>query len=250
MSEETTVSVNFGRPMPLFPLDQVVLLPHGVLPVNVGEEKYRQMVSDALDGAGQIAMAVLEGEGEVLGEGEGTSHGETHASGPDAGPPPIRAAVCIGQIVHHHRYPDGRYVIALQGICRAQITHELPPSGSAGYRQAMLEPVGVAAVDEEALAPEREQVVALLSSPPLTDLRDAAAVVQHLADDEVPTSAILELITLAFLPDPDFRYRFLAEGDALRRARMVVRELETTRRLLMRATAQRAVEVPKGCSWN
>ena len=47
MPEETTVSVNFGRPMPVFPLSSVVLLPHGVLPVNIFEDRYRQMVSDA-----------------------------------------------------------------------------------------------------------------------------------------------------------------------------------------------------------
>lgn len=235
MSEETTISVNFSRPMPVLPLSSVVLLPHGVWPVSIVEDRYRQMVSDALDGSGQIAMAVFDGAGWQ------TDY---------EGRPPIRSAVCIGQIVQHHKFADGKYAIALQGICRASITHELPASDSPPYRQAMLEPVGLPTVDEEVLRPFRDQIGAILSEAPMTDLRDAAAVVQHLADDDVPTSAILELITLAFLPDPDFRYRFLAEGDAAKRARMVVRELEETRGLLRRASSQRLVEAPKGCSWN
>src|SRR5580765_1551354 len=111
MSEETTISVNFGKPMPIFPLNSVVLLPHGVLPLHVFEDRYRQMVGDALDGSGQIAMAVFEGADWKQ---------EYHCR------PPVRPAVCVGQIIQHHKLPDGRYNIALQGICRARILQELP----------------------------------------------------------------------------------------------------------------------------
>jgi Lon protease-like protein len=241
MSDETTVSVNFGRPMPVFPLSQVVLLPNGVVPLNVFEERYRQMVSDALDGSGQIALGVYE---------SGSWHGGEGEAGEGEGRPPLRPAVCIGQIVEHHRFGDGRYVIMLQGICRAQILYELPPSDGVPYRQAMLEPVGLPNVDEEPLREFRDRLGGLLSEAPLTDFKEAATVVQHLADDEVPTSAIMELVALAFLPDPDFRYRFLAEGEPSRRGRMVIRELEQVRGLLRRAASQRLVEAPRGCSWN
>ena len=52
MSDETAIQVNFGRPMPVFPLDQVTLLPQQVLPLHIFEPRYRQMVTDALDGSG------------------------------------------------------------------------------------------------------------------------------------------------------------------------------------------------------
>src|SRR3954467_9840508 len=84
MSEETSIQVNFGRPLPLFPLDAVTLLPQQLLPLHIFEERYRQMVEHALDGSGQLAMAVLDGSGKG-----------------EEGNPPIRPAVCIGQIAQH-----------------------------------------------------------------------------------------------------------------------------------------------------
>lgn len=237
MSEETTIQVNFGRPMPIFPLNTVALLPHTVLPLNVFEERYRQMVADALDGAGQIAMAVFEGDRWMQ---------EYH------GRPPIRPAVCVGQIIQHHKFPDGRYLIALQGVCRARITYELPPSVDVLYRRAMLEPVGIGDTEEEEdrLTEHREHLSAMLATPPLTDLRDSPEILMALSEQEVPTAAILELLTLRYMPDQRFRYNMLQEGDPVARAKMVETEMGRLRHLLEAAAPQRAVDWPKGMSWN
>ena len=51
-----------SKPMPLFPLDRVILMPHGVHAVHIFEDRYVQMVEDVLDGAGQIAMAVFDAD--------------------------------------------------------------------------------------------------------------------------------------------------------------------------------------------
>lgn len=237
MSEETTIQVNFGRPMPIFPLNTVSLLPHGLLPLHIFEDRYRQMVSDALDGSGQIAMAVFEGERWLK---------EYH------GRPPVKPAVCIGQIMQHRKLPDGRYDVLLQGICRARITEEVTPDGESLYRRAMLEPVGlpVGGDDETELEPYRGRLVSLLSTPPLTDLREGPKVVDYLSDERVPTNAVLELIALSFLSDPGFRYKMLEEGEAVRRADLVEHELKNLGHLLETAAPQRLVSWPKGASWN
>ena len=112
MSDETAIQVNFGRPRPIFPLDQVTLLPQQVLPLHIFEPRYRQMVTDALDGSGQIAMAVFEGR-----DWKQQYHGR----------PPIRPAVCIGHIAQHEKLADGRYNIILRGVCRARVIKELAP---------------------------------------------------------------------------------------------------------------------------
>ena len=44
--------------VPIFPLDNVLLVPGGVLPLHIFEPRYRSMVSDAVDGDRLIAMAV------------------------------------------------------------------------------------------------------------------------------------------------------------------------------------------------
>ena len=235
MATETTIRVNFGKPMPVFPLNNAVLMPHGILPLHIFEDRYKQMVADALDGSGQIAMAVFEGP-----RWKQEYHGR----------PPIRPAVCVGHIIQHFKLPNGNYNIALQGVCRAKILQELPAKEGRLYREALLEPVGVGNVDESTLAPFRQTLSDSLSHEPLSDLRGAAGFVEHLNSDDVPTSAILELLALAFLGDSEVRYELLASANPEARARIVSTQLADLERLLKRAAPQRQVETPKGCNWN
>ena len=236
MSEGETISVDFGKPMPLFPLAQVTLMPHAVLPIHIFESRYRAMTRDVLGSNGQIALAVYAGSAWKYEDDE-----------PDF-PPPVRPAVCVGQIVQHERFPDGRYNLLVQGVCRAQIVKEIDTKEHGKpYRLAHLRPVGVD-TEEDVMASERSRLTALFAGTSLRDLREAKAIVGHLADEDVPTSAILELVTFSVLPDPELRYRLLAEGNALRRSAIIRTQLDAIRDLLDRAAPQReALEgLPKG----
>lgn len=241
MSEEMEIRVNFGKPMPIFPLDQVALMPQAVSEMHIFEPRYRAMIGDALDGAGQIALAVFDGP-------DWREHYEAA--------PPIRPAVCVGQIIQHEKQPDGRYNIAIHGVCRARVLLELPRDEARLYRLAMLEPVGVSDLDEDALRPARDRFIEILSERPLSDLRNAGSALKHLRNAELPTSAIMELLTVSILHDSERRYytelhyRLLQEGDAAQRARLIQSELENLAGLLRRAGKQRQVEAPKGCNWN
>lgn len=251
--EENSIRVNFARPMPLFPLAGVSLMPHAVLPLHIFEDRYRQMVADALDASGQIAMAVYAGRAEDW-------------AADDEGRPRLRPAVCVGQIVQHHRLPDGRFNIALHGVCRARILREIDdgPEGEDGsdeadandggggrlYRSALLEPVGIAPVDESRLEALRSRLSHALSETSLADFHEAGSVLRHLRNAEVPTSAILEFVSFSLVADAELRYGLLAEGDVFRRARLIESELGQVRGLLDRARLQSAVERPKGVNWN
>jgi hypothetical protein len=237
MSEETSIRVNFGRPVPIFPLNAVLLFPHGVLPLHIFEDRYRQMLDDALDGSGQIAMAVFEGS-----QWKQEYHGR----------PAVRPAVCLGQITKHYKLEDGRFNVAIQGVCRAKIVDELPPDGDRLYRMVMLEPIGQVRPDESSLDDSRAELIEMMSSGPLTDLRVVAVVVEHARNGDVPTSALLELITLSFIPETERRYELLAEGDPLLRAEMITDSLRDLARLIRRAAPQRRIDSdrPKGCHWN
>jgi len=230
-----TVRVNFGRPTPLFPLAQVTLLPHAVLPLHVYEPRYRQMIERVLDGAGQIAMAVID-----------------HDAWPTdpASDPPLMPAVCIGQIVQHERLLDGRYNILLQGVCRARIEREEPASDGRLYRQAILRPIEVADYDPDELAAERQRLRWLLTETPLINLAAADKVAECLAQNDAPTVAVLELIGVSLLTDDTVRYRLLEEGDPTVRAALVEYELDHLRTLLSRAQRQLDPDAPKGVSWN
>lgn len=252
MSEDQEIRVNFGRPMPLFPLPSVALMPHAVLPLHIFEPRYRRLVADALDGPGQIAMAMYAAPG-------GRCGGEDEDA---ASSPRLREAVCVGQVVQHHKLPDGRYMIAVHGVCRARITTELPREDDVPYRVAMLEPVGLDDDEPEdsgraeALVEAREKLATMLESEPLSGLSEAGAVGRHLRDEDIPASAVLELVAVALLRDSDMRYynelhyELLAEGDPRRRAKMIEERLAELARLLRRAAPQTASDAPKGCHWN
>jgi uncharacterized protein len=235
MSEEVAIQVNFTRPMPLFPLDAAVLLPQQVLPLHIFEERYRQMVGRALDGPGQIAMGVFRGQ-----RWKQEYHGR----------PPVRPAVCVGQIIQHEQLPDGRYNVILQGICRARVVEELPPEEGILFRRAMLQPIGVGEADSDALEELRDWLGEALADSPLARMTAAETVLGYVQNEEIPTQALLELVSFTMTSGGEFRYRMLAEGDAARRADLLRAELEHIQGLIRRAQAQHPERWPKGCSWN
>lgn len=98
--------------VPLFPLPGVVLLPNTVLPLHVFEQRYRDLVTDALDRAlPLIAVPMLADGWERDYEGR----------------PAVHPVTCVGRIVHHERLSDGRFNVALLGLARVRIARELPP---------------------------------------------------------------------------------------------------------------------------
>lgn len=235
LMSEDSIQVNFGKPVPLFPLDTAALLPQQLLPLRIFEPRYRQMVEHALDGAGQIAIAVFEGS-----RWKQEYHGR----------PPLRPAVCIGQIMQHEHQADGDYAILLQGVCRARIVREFAPSADRLYRLAHLEPVGIDSGAEQKLLGVRERLSELLTDEPLSNLTRAKFVVQHIHNHAIPTEIILELASFHLPTSRESRYQLLAESDAGVRAALIESELVDLRNLLERAAHQHPEYWPKGCSWN
>lgn len=229
------VRVDFTKPMPLFPLADAVLLPHAILPLHVFEPRYRQMVETALDGSGQIAMASFRGDAWKL-EYQGN--------------PPLRPAVCIGQMVHHERLPDGRFDILLHGVCRACIDEMIEPDEEKLYRSARLTPLEHPSDTPAPLPGVRKQLAALLQGPRLSRMRSVDAIMQWFDRDDVPTPTLLELIGFALVHDHEVKYRLLAEPSATRRARLIRKELRHIDGLVEVAERQSHRDWPKGMSWN
>lgn len=101
-----------AHPLPgrlvLFPLTGALLLPGGVLPLNIFEPRYLAMTDAALGEGRMIGMIQpLEGKG-------------------DAGDPPLYKIGCAGRIIEFRESDDGRYVISLEGVSRFDVAEELP----------------------------------------------------------------------------------------------------------------------------
>jgi Lon protease-like protein len=108
--------------IPIFPLPDVVLFPHTLLPLHIFESRYRQMVRDCLAGDRRLAMALLRPgwENDYYGR------------------PPIYSIAGAGEIIQHEELPDGRFNILLRGTMRIGITAELPDKP---YRAARARPL-------------------------------------------------------------------------------------------------------------
>lgn len=109
--------------LPVFPLTGSLLLPGNLLPLNVFEPRYRNLVADALEGERHIGMVqpVVPRQDNWV----------------DVAPPPddpeIYSIGCLGRIDRCEPQPDGRYLILLRGVCRFRILEELPLHR--GYRR-------------------------------------------------------------------------------------------------------------------
>lgn len=230
-------SVDYQRPMPVFPLPHVVLLPHVVQPLHIFEPRYRQMVRDlisrAADSGAHFAMATL-----------GSSRGESVT---------LRPVVCISEIVEHQALPDGRSNIAVRGLCRARITGVHDPDDERAYHLVNVAPIEPS-IDlggtEAELPGERERLRQLLAGPRLRRMTVAPQVLQWIDRDDVPTAALLELIGYALLCDSEQRYRLLAEPMPGARAKLLRHELRRLDTLVAQVDEQGWQAWPKGLSWN
>ena len=99
--------------MPIFPLSNAVLLPGGVLPLNIFEPRYLNMVQDAMRGEQLIGMIQPCDDGS---------------------PPNLFNVGCAGRITRYIETHDDRLEISLTGLCRfgLQSEHET----ERGYRVA------------------------------------------------------------------------------------------------------------------
>ncbi len=112
--------------IPVFPLTGSLLLPGTLLPLNVFEPRYRNMVADALEEGKHIGMIQpvvprLDNFGALLDPTEVERAPELYDVG------------CAGRIERSELQPDGRYEIVLRGISRFRVREELPERS--GYRQ-------------------------------------------------------------------------------------------------------------------
>ena len=133
--------------IPIFPLGDVMLFPHSTRPLHIFEQRYRDMVADALEGDRIIGMVLLEPGHEAEYEGR----------------PPVYPVGCAGFIAEVEELPDGRYNILLRGLTKFRIIGE---DLNRSYRLARVEalPEELNNTERVALRDLREELSVLLPS--------------------------------------------------------------------------------------
>ncbi|HET9490981.1 MAG TPA: LON peptidase substrate-binding domain-containing protein [Methylomirabilota bacterium] len=176
--------------LPIFPLPDITLFPHSVIPLHVFEARYRAMVTDALARDRRLCITrLLPGyEARYVGK------------------PPVALVAGAGEIVRWERLPTGRFNILVAGRSRVRIETEQPTDTLYRVVRARVLADEPPATDVSALmarvrAACRQLLEALDRPRDLADglLEEAGADPGRLADRAAA----------AFVPDADVRQELL-----------------------------------------
>jgi len=212
--------------LPIFPLPNVVLLPGMVLPLNVFEPRYLDLVDFVRAHDQHIGVPLLR---------------PSPPPGAEAAPPPFEPIFGVGKLVFHVRLPDGRRIIRLEGIGRVQLQREQPTGR--GFRELAVLPLGEPQpADMDQIQALRDHVGRLASHCgddsesllSLLGLRDARVFLYSLTAF-LPSLELLSCDLRTWVHDDrllvSLQQRSLAAEDADARARFL---LERTRTILDR----------------
>ena len=191
--------------LPVFPLSQAVLFPGVILPLHIFEQRYQELVVDALAGHRLLVVTMIR---------PGVRHHKR---------PPLAPVGCLGRIVHAESLAGGRYDILVQGIERTRLSRELPSARA--YRCFRTE--GVPPPDPAAMAEAQPELIALQRCVAglghVAESRDQALVeILHSTGDPLELADLLAAVLISqgdeqqrLLESPDLRLRLRAVIDAV-----------------------------------
>ncbi len=200
-------SVELSR-LAIFPLPDVQLFPHALLPLHVFEPRYRELVRDCMAGDRVLAVASLQ-----------PGYEENYA-----GRPSVRAVCGVGRVVAHDPFPDGRSNILLRGIGRARIVSEWPAESA--YRLVRAEPLDDVAPAGVDLSEPIRTLVTLADQLALR-LPSGQEVLRELARSQTEAGPLADVLASALVTDANDRQALLEELDVRRRVETLTAHLGT-----------------------
>jgi Lon protease-like protein len=202
MSEALERARTAVRRLKVFPLSPVVLLPGAAVGLHIFEERYRELLQDALAGDRLFALAqVVPGQERV------------------AGAPQLEQVLCVGTVTAHVQLDDGTSNLMLVGVARARILREHPRTRL--YREVeaeLLVDPAIPAADPEAVALQAA-VVELMARLPTEVAERVAQLTARLQG-----GALADVLASTILDDVVRRYEVLCEVDVRERMRAVAQE--------------------------
>lgn len=206
---QEVLTIDFRRPVAVFPLPDCVLFPHTLLPLHIFEPRYRKMVNDSLDDVGLVSMGLFD-----------------QSVTPDQylhGCPTLRPWVCVGLIRRYEKLHDGRFFVVLQGICRARIVAEQTHDP---YRIVTLDPADINPQEDAQLGRCRARLAHLVDLPSLIRRPRVRKARAHLVAER-PMPAVVDGMLAELLTQTEERYTMLAEVNPVARALWLIHHLES-----------------------
>jgi len=96
---------NLPNDIPVFPLSNAIFFPRTILPLNIFEDRYLQLVDDCMKGNRMFGMVQPRNSSGVS--------------------PEVYNVGCLGKIISFNETADKRFIITLLGLTRFEIKKEL-----------------------------------------------------------------------------------------------------------------------------
>jgi Lon protease-like protein len=207
MSDDLQALQSFSGIARLFPLPNVVLFPHLVLPLHIFEPRYRQMTTDALAGDRLIAMALLQPGWE-----------------PDyEGLPALYPIACLGRIQAEQRLPDGRFNLQVRGLTRVRILEEI--NDDKLYRSAKVEMLQEQPARSEADQKLRAKLLEVVPGW-CQSHGPAAEVFPKVIQSNLPLGIVCDVLGFSLPLSVEFKQKLLENLSVESRARNLLAHLE------------------------
>ena len=195
------------RRLPMFPLPNVVLFPHALLPLHIFEERYKAMARDVLAGHHFLAVSLLTAPEDAVMEER----------------PPVQRVAGVGEVVMAHELPDGRFNLVVRGRARIRIDDEL--DSNLPYRLiSASELPDLPAIDASDLSDADESLRALVGH--LADaIPEGGELLRQVVVSQETPSELVDVLAAALVVDPALRQRLLETRDVMKRIERVSAEV-------------------------
>nr|WP_319391461.1 LON peptidase substrate-binding domain-containing protein [uncultured Cohaesibacter sp.] len=100
--------------IPVFPLEEALLLPRTQMPLNIFEERYLMMVDYAIHK--DRIIGIIQPQAEAI---------DTDQAPEKLYAPKLQQVGCLGRVTAYGETGDGRVLITLSGICRFRVVKEM-----------------------------------------------------------------------------------------------------------------------------
>lgn len=200
--------------LPMFPLPGVVLFPQALLPLHIFEERYKSMARDLLSSHRHLAVAMLESPDDAM----------------EAGRPPVRPIMGMGEVVVAHELPDGRFNIVIRGRARVHLDEEL--LSDRPYRVIRASVRADLPVANPGDLTDADQSLRALVGRLADNIPDGGELLRQVVASQTTPTELSDVLAAALIVDPQKRQRLLETRNILKRVEMVTAEVVTmTRRV-------------------
>ena len=195
------------RRLPMFPLPNVVLFPHALLPLHIFEERYRVMAREILAGPRFLAMGLIV-PGQDLDVVD---------------KPVIRPVAGVGEVVMAHELDDGRFNLVVRGRARVRIEEEL--ISDRPYRLVRAALLGDGPVSDERELRDADQSLRALVGNLADAIPEGGELLRQVVAAQETSSELVDVLAAALVVEPALRQSLLETRDVLRRIERVSAEV-------------------------